>query len=159
MLNLSKKTEYGLIALTYLSGLAPDQRASVVEIARSTVIPKDLLAKILSELVKAGLAISLSGPTGGFRLAKPASTVSLAEVMRVLERKPGLVDCAGKHGICHRIPVCAIRHPMAGVHKKVNQVLEETMLSDLMTRREGGASVGDSGQPPLTNRAGEITRR
>jgi len=78
MFSLTKKTEYGLLALIHLSGLETGRLANVSEIARSTAIPKELLAKILSELVKADLAVSFPGPTGGFRLGKDASIISLA---------------------------------------------------------------------------------
>ena len=100
MFSLSKKTEYGLMALAYLSGLPKDYWANVSEIARAASIPKELLAKILSELVKADLASSFSGPTGGFRLAKPPSKMSLAEILNVLDRRPGLINCVTANSNC-----------------------------------------------------------
>jgi Rrf2 family protein len=135
MFNLSKKTEYGLMALAYLSSLERGQVASVGEIAQTSAIPRELLAKILSELVKAGLAISFSGPTGGFRLARPASAVSLAEIVRALEKKSGLVDCTSQHINCTMTDRCSIRAPMTRVHKKVNRILEETMLEELLVHQ------------------------
>ncbi len=135
MFNLSKKTEYGLMALSYLSGLAPDQRANVTEIADFSGTPRELLAKILSELVKAGLAESISGPNGGFRLARPASMVSLGDILRALERRPGLIDCQSADSTCQMTEVCNIRVPLARVHQKVSQILEETFLTDIMPER------------------------
>jgi len=134
MFNLSKKTEYGLIALSYLSHLDFDQRANVAEIASASTLPKELLAKILSELVKAGLAQSISGPAGGFRLAKPAEETSLAEIVNALERQPGLVECSADKANCDRSHECSIRSPMAKVQKKVTRILEETMLTDLIAK-------------------------
>lgn len=132
MLNLSKKAEYGLKALTYLSTMESGRLANVSEIARSTVIPKELLAKVLSALVKAGLAYSAPGPTGGFQLARPASSVSLAEVLRVLESRNGMTECASREGRCTHIDTCVIRQPMARVNQKVSRIFEETMLTDLI---------------------------
>lgn len=130
MFSLSKKTEYGLMALAYLTQLESDQLANVSQIAGSSAIPKELLAKILSELVKAGMAVSFSGPTGGFRLARPASEMSLAEIVAVLEKSPALISCGSDEENCDRTANCAIRFPMVEVQKKVNKILEETMLSD-----------------------------
>lgn len=136
MFNLSKKTEYGVMALTYLSLLDKGNLASVGEIAASAAIPREHLAKILSELVKAGLAISQAGPAGGFRLARPASAMSLADILRALEKKAGLVNCTSGHDSCHLTASCTIRSPMAQVHRKVARVLEDTKLEDLLTRHE-----------------------
>jgi Rrf2 family protein len=132
MFNLSKKTEYGLQALTYLSNLEDNRWANVTEIARSARIPKELLAKILSELVKAGLARSFSGPTGGFRAAKDPSQVSLADILTALENKNGLIACDSGNGDCKQIHHCTIRKPLARVNQKVKRILEETMLADLL---------------------------
>ena len=139
MFSLSKKTEYGLLAMIHLSQLDEGQLANVSTIARSTTIPRELLAKVLSELVKANLAISSSGPNGGFRLARPASTVSLAEILRVLESKTGLIECLSKNGRCDKVENCSIKIPMAGINHKFRKILEETKLTDFInTRLEPG---------------------
>ncbi len=143
MFAMSKRTEYGVIAMTYLSELDGDRRASVGEIAGASAVPRELLAKILSELVKAGLAESFSGPSGGFRLAKPASETSLMEILRVLERRPGLVPCTGGRDCCSLYRSCQIRSPMMNVQVKLRKVLEDTTLADLSPtmmgrRRENG---------------------
>jgi Rrf2 family protein len=132
MFSLSKKTEYGLLALIHLSQLDQGELANVAAIARSTTVPRELLAKILSELVRAELAISTSGPNGGFRLARPASAVSLAEVLTALESKTGLIECLSRNGRCDKSENCSIRTPMAGLNHKFRKIFEETMLTDLM---------------------------
>lgn len=134
MFNLSKKSEYGVMALAYLSSLEPGRSASVGEIARHSDIPREHLAKILSELVKAGLATSLLGPAGGFHLAKPASQLSLADILNALERKSGMINCISGETNCKMTGRCQIRTPMARVNRKVNRILEETMLEDLVAK-------------------------
>jgi len=133
MLNLSKKTEYGLMALAYLSSLKGKQWAKAADIARAEKIPPELLAKILSLLVKAGLADSSPGPSGGFRLNRPASSLSLAEVVRALEKKQGFTSCMKAGRDCHMIQNCHLRSPMVQLSLKVNKIFEETKLSDLIT--------------------------
>lgn len=135
MFSLSKKTEYGLMALIHLSRMENSRLVNVAEIARSTSIPRELLAKILSELVRANLAISHSGPAGGFRLARPASTVSLSEVFMALESKTGLSDCLSENGKCVKAENCVIKPPMARLNKKFRRILEETKLDDFITPR------------------------
>ena len=133
MINLSKKTEYGLMALTYLSNLNRGQLANVAEIADSSVIPRELLAKILSELVKAGLAESYSGPSGGFKLARPAHNVSLSEIIKALENRYGFVNCLTPNSSCQRSDACKIKAPMARINRKVENILKETTLNDFRT--------------------------
>lgn len=137
MFSLSKKTEYGLLALIHLSELNDGDLANVSQIARSTSIPRELLAKILSDLVRADLAVSYSGPTGGFRLARPATQVSMADVLRVLETKTGLIECLSKNSRCSQAANCSIKAPMAGLHHKFREILEETKLTDLIDHRRG----------------------
>lgn len=132
MFSLSKKTEYGLLALTYLSSLPAGQLANVTEIAESSEIPRELLAKILSELVKAGLTTSLSGPTGGFCLARPAQHITLADIIRALESRPAIIGCAEHKDACSRSATCTIRTPMTVVKKRVENVLKETTLVDFL---------------------------
>ncbi|MCP4570298.1 MAG: Rrf2 family transcriptional regulator [FCB group bacterium] len=135
MFSLSKRTEYGLMALVYLSELKEDHWANVAEIAKASEIPKELLAKVLSKLAKAGLASSYPGPTGGFRLAKPASSMSLAEILNILDRRPGLVNCYTEHNQCNRQKTCTIRTPLARIHQKVAKVLEDTSLTDILMKQ------------------------
>ncbi len=135
MFSLSKSTEYGLMALVYLSDLDEDLWANVSEIAGASEIPKELLAKILSKMVKAGLTTSHPGPTGGFRLARPAASMSLAEILNILDRRPGLIDCETDHSQCHRQSNCTIRMPLAIIHQKVAKVLEDTMLTDILMKQ------------------------
>jgi Rrf2 family protein len=141
MFSLSKKTEYGLLALIHLSGLEAGRLANVSEIAGSTAIPRELLAKVLSELVKANLAVSFPGPTGGFRLGKDAATISLAEVLRALENKTGLMNCISKNGKCSKSENCDIRSPMIRLNSKFSRILRDTKLVDFMPLP---AAKGDS---------------
>ncbi len=117
-------------ALTYLSTLDDDQVTNVTEMANNLVLPKELLAKILSELVKAGLAVSYTGVSGGFRLARNADDVSLADIINALEKKPTLIECVPNEEICGRFPICRIRRPMERVNDQMEGILRKTTLSD-----------------------------
>lgn len=130
MFSLSKRTEYGLSALTYLSALNDGRVANVTEIADKLVLPKELLAKILSELVKAGLAISYPGPAGGFQLARKADDVSLADILNALEKKSALIECASNEEVCSRYSSCRIRRPMERVNVQMEDILKSTTLSE-----------------------------
>ncbi|HEY3268362.1 MAG TPA: Rrf2 family transcriptional regulator [Armatimonadota bacterium] len=133
MFSLTKKTDYALIALC---GLAqePDQRALNTKVlAERYSIPPELLAKILQQLARKALVTSTSGPTGGYRLARRAADISVADVMNAVDGRPALVQCfkAGKDE-CTQFHTCTIRHPMALVQRRMAEVLTETTLLDLV---------------------------
>ncbi|MFH1699565.1 MAG: Rrf2 family transcriptional regulator [Candidatus Zixiibacteriota bacterium] len=135
MFSLSKRTEYGLSALTYLSSLHDGQIANAAQIANNLVLPKELLSKIMSELVKAGLANSFAGPSGGFQLARNAANVSLADIIIALENKPALIECASDEDICGKFSSCRIRLPMQRVNVQMENIFKETTLSDFVAER------------------------
>ena len=72
MLKLTKKADYGLIALKHLAVADGNGTASAKEIADAYGIPLPLLAKILQKLTKTGLLTSVAGTNGGYKLARPA---------------------------------------------------------------------------------------
>ena len=86
MLKLTKKADYGLIALRHLAvakahaGSRPS--ASAKDIADSYGIPLPLLSKVLQKLARGGLLISVQGTNGGYRLAREASNISALEAIR-----------------------------------------------------------------------------
>ena len=73
MLRLTKKADYGLMALKYLAEQTGGSAHSAKDIAEAYHIPPQLLAKILQTLAKAGLLVSHAGTNGGYALSRPAN--------------------------------------------------------------------------------------
>ena len=97
MLKLSKKADYGLMALQHIASVqfGDVTRARVVntkEIAEEYNIPVELLAKVLQTLSKNGLIESHNGPKGGYLLAKTPQEVTIARVLESLEGPLGIMD-------------------------------------------------------------------
>ena len=90
MLRLTKKADYGLMALRYLAeqpgaGAQSPAAQSAKDIAQAYHIPPPLLAKILQTLARAGLLVSHAGTNGGYALARPATQISAFEVIRAID--------------------------------------------------------------------------
>src|SRR5262250_1120533 len=81
MLKLTKKADYGLIALKHLAVAERAGTASAKEIADAYGIPLPLLAKILQKLTKTGLLTSVPGSSGGYKLARQPEKISALEVI------------------------------------------------------------------------------
>ena len=129
MFRLSKRTDYGLIALKHLA-LHNDEAQSAPEIARTYNIPSELLAKVLQRLVRKGLLESHSGPTGGYVLNRLPETISVIEVIEALEGPILLTPCEAADD-CEQLQLCSIRDPLRGIKQKVIQVLIDTTLHEL----------------------------
>jgi Rrf2 family protein len=77
MLKLSKKVDYGLIAISHIAHREDDRNISAKQIAEQYDIPVELLAKILQRLAKGGLIMSQNGPKGGYILARDPAHITV----------------------------------------------------------------------------------
>ena len=132
MLNLSKKTDYALLALTYLAGMDAARAASAREIAEQYAIPVELLAKILQRLAKTRLVVSTSGPTGGYRLARPADAISVGAIVEAIDGPPALTQCLKRpDNGCDQLKRCTIRRPLARINARILQMLSMISLAEI----------------------------
>jgi Rrf2 family cysteine metabolism transcriptional repressor len=82
---LTSRSEYALLALVYLARQKPDLYVGGAEIAEAQDIPPKFLQQILLILKRARYVQSFKGQQGGYRLAKPAKEICIAEVVRLLD--------------------------------------------------------------------------
>src|SRR5260370_36221462 len=82
MLKLTKKADYGLIALKHMAVNSADASSSAKAIAECYGIPLPLLSKILQKLTKIGLLQSLPGTNGGYRLGRASQSLTALEAIR-----------------------------------------------------------------------------
>ena len=81
MFKLSKKADYGLIAMKHLAIRREEHACSANEIAEEYGISATLMAKVLQKLAKQGLVAAKHGSSGGYQLAKPPDRISALEVI------------------------------------------------------------------------------
>ncbi len=141
MISLSKKTDYGLLALSHLARLEPGKAASAREIAQEYAIPAELLAKILQQLARARIAASIAGPTGGYRLALPPKSISVTAIIEAIEGAPAFTQCmkTANNG-CDQHDRCTIRQPLARIHSRILQMLSTVTLAELIEEEEASHS-------------------
>ncbi|MBN1466182.1 Rrf2 family transcriptional regulator [candidate division KSB1 bacterium] len=129
MFKLSKKTEYGLIALQHMMTMKDPCVATVKEIAERHHIPRPLLAKICQQLAKSKLIQSVQGSRGGYTLKKDAAQISLAAVMEALEGPIHIVDCHDGRNICDRDEICTLKFGLNPVEEKLTAFLQGVTLA------------------------------
>src|SRR5208282_6474112 len=108
MLKLSKKADYGLIAVRHLAQQPLSTACSAKEIARAYGIPTELLAKILQKLAKNGLLVSQHGTNGGYALARPPKEISAFEVIRAIEGPLFITSCVTDKRECGQMTSCTV---------------------------------------------------
>ena len=132
MLSLSKKTDYALLALSYLTEVGAGRAANTREIAEKYDIPVELLAKILQRLAKAGLVASTAGPTGGYRLARTPESISVGAVIEIVDGTPAIAQCFRVDGhACEQLDKCTIRHPLERINTRILQMLNLISLEEI----------------------------
>ncbi len=130
MLKLTKKADYGLIALKHLVVHGPDS-SSAKEIAEMYGIPLSLLSKILQKLVKNGFLRSEHGTNGGYRLAREARDITALEVIRSIDGPIFLTACFTEHGYCCHTDKCIVRDPLQKVHEGILRLLAGITIADM----------------------------
>ena len=133
---LSKKTKYGLKALTYIARKEGNMPVQIGEIAKSETIPQKFLESILLTLKKSGFLGSKKGKHGGYYLMKPASEIVMADVMRVLEGPIAMVPCVSlnfyeKCDDCPDEVECSVHKLMIQIRDNTLYVLRRNTLENL----------------------------
>ena len=130
MLKLTKKADYGLIALKHLAVHGPAS-SSAKEIAETYGIPSPLLSKILQKLVKNGCLRSEHGTNGGYKLAREAREITALDVIRTIDGPIFLTACFTEHGYCCHTDKCIVRDPLQKVHEGILRLLANITIADM----------------------------
>jgi len=138
MLRLTKKADYGLMALKFLAeqklgtdAIGSNGAHSAKDIAEAYHIPPQLLAKILQTLARAGLLLSHAGTNGGYSLARPAEEITAFEVIRAIDGPLFITSCITIHGTCDLAGHCTIKEPLRKVSDSIKDLLSAIRISDL----------------------------
>jgi Rrf2 family protein len=150
MLKLSKKSDYGLIAVRHLAMKHPSGACNSKEIARTYGIPMELLAKILQKLVKNGLLVSQQGADGGYALARDPAAVTAFDVIRAIDGPLLITSCVTSHGDCSQRPTCTVKEPL----EKVNEIIVQALSSVTILSLGDDASGLVQGNPGLVQLGG-----
>jgi Rrf2 family protein len=137
VLRFSKKADYGLMALQYITSVhyevVPGRVVNTKEIAEEYNIPAELLAKVLQTLAKHGIIESQNGPKGGYSLARAAEDITIAQVLEAIEGPLGITDCYHDgRSPCLQQEHCNIRTPLLKVQESIHQLLNSMTIKDMM---------------------------
>jgi len=141
MLKLSKKADYGLMAMKHLAEHAENGSCSAKDVAEAYSIPQELLAKVLQRLVKAELLHSQHGTNGGYTLARDASKITAFEVIRAIDGPLFITSCITVRGECGQSGRCTIREPLRRINQSIEEVLRRITIAEMKEDSEGNKPV------------------
>jgi len=138
-MKLSTRSRYGVRLMLELALNSTRSSVYLREIAKEEEISEKYLSLIIIPLKAAGLVNSQRGAHGGYTLAKPASEITLKEIVDVLEGDTCLVDCVKNPKSCSRADTCASRDLWTTLSDSISQTLGSITLEDLVKKsREKG---------------------
>jgi Rrf2 family protein len=152
MLKLTKKADYGLIAMRHLTAARP-RSASAKEMADRYGLPAPVLAKILQSLARGGFLVSEHGSNGGYRLSRPPEEITAFDIVRTIDGPIFLTSCFTENGDCEHHKKCSIRDPLRRIHEGIIALLTTMTMADLATDAEAANAVAPPGRlsvPALT---------
>lgn len=122
LMNVGRRVDYAVRALSYLAGQPEGKIVSRADIEKSQDIPQFYLSKIMKDMVAGGLVQSHIGSKGGFTLAKRPAAISIKDVYETVERPLVLMECLEQGAdYCSFCAVCLQK----SVWEKAQMVLAE----------------------------------
>lgn len=130
-LELTKRGDYAVRAMLALAGETTADWLSVRRISAGMAIPERFLPAVMTDLVRAGLVEGRPGRTGGYRLRRPADTISLLDVIDAVEPEPEARTCVLRGGPCGLDGRCAVHDAFSSARTSMVERLDEVTLDQV----------------------------
>ena len=133
-MNVSAKVDYAIRALVTLAA-SGDGPVKAEALAKAQDIPVNFLENILGDLRRAGVVATQRGQVGGYRLARPASEISLADVIRPLDGPLAAVRGVRPEALAYAEPTEHLQDVWVAVRAALRSVLESVTIADVASGR------------------------
>ncbi|HWZ98436.1 MAG TPA: SUF system Fe-S cluster assembly regulator [Candidatus Dormibacteraeota bacterium] len=141
MFKLSKKADYGLIAVKHLAMHREQHACSANEIADEYGISTTLMAKVLQKLARQNLVAAKHGSSGGYQLSKTPDQISALEVITAIDGPVLITSCVTSHGNCDATSKCSVREPLRRVNDSILNVLGTVTIAQMSEEPQEQALV------------------
>lgn len=127
----SRAGDYALLLLIHLAGLPDGESTNIKKVAEKLNLSGRFLANISNKLVTHRLVTAQRGTKGGIRLAKPATAISVKEVIEATDGPIQTMFCQNTHLSCNFEELCRMKYLWDGIQNLVIGKLTETTIADL----------------------------
>lgn len=138
MLRIGKLTDYATVLMTWLA-TRQDQVLAASELAELSRLELPTVSKLLKQLTAAGLIESRRGIHGGYRLALPASEISVLQIVVAMEGPMGMTECSAQAGVCEYEGHCAVQHNWRRISRVVESAFKSMTLVDMLDSTQRSA--------------------
>jgi Rrf2 family iron-sulfur cluster assembly transcriptional regulator len=143
-MQLSTKGRYAVMAMTELAGEPPERAVTLSAIAERQQISRPYLEQLFARLRRQGLVRSVRGPGGGYRLARPASEMTVADVVTAVDEPLRATRCKGEGpGCMHGGARCKTHALWVETGRQIHDYLAGISLADVLEgnlRPQGNAA-------------------
>ena len=146
-MRISAKADYAVRAATFLAASSSAEPLKAEAIANSQEIPLKFLLNILSDLKRARIVSSHRGSQGGFQLARSASEITVADVIRAVEGPLASVHEILPEDVHYPPPSESLRQVWIAVRASLRSVLETVTIADLASGSLPASVVALSSSP------------
>ncbi len=135
MIRITREADYGILLMIGLTQ-ANDQPCSATLLAQQRQLPLPMASKILKALARAGLLTSQRGAQGGYKLARPATEISAADIIDALEGPIAITECSVQdHDGCSRQDHCEVSTHWPRINQAINSALKSINLMEMSQPR------------------------
>ena len=131
MLKLTKKADYGLIAMRHLAQHPAVGACSAKGLAEIYGMPQEALAKILQRLTKTGFLMSQYGTNGGYVLARDPRKITAYQIIQAIDGPLFMTSCRTTSRGCNQSPRCTVREPLRKVSRSIETVLSSLTIWEM----------------------------
>ena len=135
MLKLSKKSEYALMAVKYIALQQNKSCVTAREISKNYNLPYELVSKVLQQLTRYNVVLSIQGARGGYKLSKSTSDLSLIDIISAVEPRHQITNCMMEGSSvedCEHYDCCVIRDSLIKVQSKIDNLLKNIMIREII---------------------------
>jgi Rrf2 family transcriptional regulator, iron-sulfur cluster assembly transcription factor len=146
-LELTRRGDYAIRAMLALAEVEDGARLTAPQIAAQMLIPGSFLPQVMADLSRAGLVRGRLGRTGGYRLARPASTISLLEVIETIEGDSRRRTCALRNAACSVDGRCVAHDSFYAAQEALRDSLRGASLASIVHQAQEALPLMEEGHP------------
>ena len=137
-LDLDRRSEYAMRAVLDIASQAEPRWRKKRDIAQATGVPVSYLAHILAALVQAHILVARVGPRGGYALGRPATRITLLDIIEALEGPISAQNCVLRGGTCNWGEPCAVHVSWTRAQDAITAELQGTTVEEVLNQMEAG---------------------
>lgn len=130
-MQLSNSSQYAIRILAYMADQKDSGLVNATELAETLSIPYKFLTKIMTELVKAGLVVSIRGREGGYKFKKKTSEIMVSDILDIFNDSVKDEQCVLGIGFCNGMCKCALHDQWMEPKHLLQKMFRESSLEDI----------------------------